>query len=111
MAAFSKKPDHGGMTHEIPHRRGQRPNAAAMSTIAFPLLIRYIRSRAGINRHRRRKAGNPLAIARIRCLAAGFPPQADRKKDTDSTMLVVVIFVTDILYQLIDPRVRVEEKH
>ena len=28
-----------------------------------------------------------------------------------STMLVAVIFVTDILYQLIDPRVRVEEKH
>ena len=27
-----------------------------------------------------------------------------------STLLVVVIFLTDILYQLIDPRVRVEVK-
>ena len=28
-----------------------------------------------------------------------------------SALLVTVIFVTDILYQLIDPRVRVEGKH
>lgn len=28
-----------------------------------------------------------------------------------SALLVVVIFITDILYQLIDPRVRVEGSH